>query len=140
MVDREAFLNHLNELQNSIENLKKLQKEISLDEFKKDRTKRNSVLHELQIAIQSCIDLGNHFISEKSLAKPETYKEIFDILKHNALIEDDIAEKMKELAGFRNVLVHMYLNIDLNKAYHILNKEIPSLERFKKIAGRWLEE
>ncbi len=140
MVDRDAFLNHLRELYESIENLKKLQISITLEELKKDRVKRNAVLHELQIAIQSCIGLGNHFISEKSLTKPETYKEIFEILKMGGFLKDNLAEKMKELAGFRNVLVHMYFNLDLNRAYEILIKEISTLEEFEKTASKWLEE
>lgn len=139
MVDRESFLNHLRELHESIGNLKKLQKEPPFEEFKKDRIKRNALLHEIQIAIQSCIDLGNHLISEKSLSKPETYKEIFEILKNTGFLEEGLAEKMKGLAGFRNVLVHMYLNLDLNRAYEILLKEVYTLEEFEKIASRWLD-
>ncbi len=140
MVDRDAFLNHLKELHESIENLGKLQTSITVEELKKDRIKKNAVLHELQIAIQSCIDLGNHFIAEKSLTKPETYKEIFEILKTAGFLKDDLAEKMKALAGFRNVLVHMYFNLDLNRAYEILIQEISTLEEFKKTASKWIEE
>jgi len=51
-----------------------------------------------------------------------------------------LAEKLADMARFRNMLVHIYWKIDDKKVYEIMKKDISDLEEFieevKKYVGK----
>lgn len=105
-----------------------------------DRDKRNMVLHSMLISIQSTIDIATYIIAEKGLRKPSTYRETFEILEEGQIIPEDLANDLSDLAGFRNVLVHTYWELDLDVIYGILQNDLRVLSTFKKIVKELLEE
>ena len=98
------------------------------------------VLHALFIAIQSSIDIANHLISERCLRKPANYKEAFKILGEAGLISDYLAEKLSDLVGFRNVLVHIYWGLDIDLVCGILQGDRGYLKAFSDEAKKILRE
>jgi uncharacterized protein YutE (UPF0331/DUF86 family) len=68
-------LSHLRELDESLKDWQRYQN-ISLEDLKRDRDKRNMVLHAMLVSIQAAIDVVTYLIAEKGLRKPMTYKEI----------------------------------------------------------------
>ncbi|MGQ9722881.1 MAG: type VII toxin-antitoxin system HepT family RNase toxin [Candidatus Jordarchaeum sp.] len=131
-MDNEGILQHLQELNLSLKDWERYQ-EISQEDLKKDRDKRNMVLHAMLVSIQSAIDLANHIIADRGLRKPLTYRESFEILSESEIITPDLGNNLSDLAGFRNMLVHSYLRLDLEAVYNILKKDIGFLREFKKI-------
>jgi uncharacterized protein YutE (UPF0331/DUF86 family) len=105
-----------------------------------DRDKRNMVLHALLISTQSAIDIATYIIAENGLRKPSTYRETFEILEEQRMIPEDLANDLSDLAGFRNVLVHIYWELDMNVIYGILQNDLRVLMEFKKIVKELLEE
>lgn len=92
------------------------------------------------ISIQSTIDIATYIIAEKGLRKPSTYRETFEILEEGQIISEDLANDLSDLAGFRNVLVHIYWELDMNVIYGILRNDLRVLLTFKKIVKEFLEE
>lgn len=109
-------LAHMRELDEALGDWEGYQS-IPLEDLLKERDLRNMVLHALLVSIQASIDIANHLISEKSLRKLANYRETFNILGDAGLISDDLAAKLSDLAGFRNVLVHIYLGLDMDAVY-----------------------
>ena len=66
------------------------------------------------------------------LRKPATYRETFEILKEADFISVRQSELLSGLAGFRNVLVHIYWNLDIDEIYSVLQKDLEPLKEFKK--------
>ena len=91
------------------------------------------------ISIQSAIDVATYIIAEKGLRKPSTYRETFEILKEGRIIPEDLANDLSDLAGFRNVLVHTYWELDMDVIYGILQNDLEVLLTFKKIVKELLE-
>lgn len=106
------ILSNLRELDESLKDWQRYQS-FSLEELKKDRDKRNMALHAMLVSIQVAIDVATSLISKESLRKPITYKETFEILGQEGLIPYELARELSGLAGFRNVLVHIYWQLDL---------------------------
>jgi uncharacterized protein YutE (UPF0331/DUF86 family) len=52
-------------------------------------------------------------VSDRRLGEPRTNRELFDLPQRDAWIEDPLASTLRNMAGFRNVLVHGYANVDL---------------------------
>lgn len=103
---------------------------IPYEDFINDENLQDQVERNLQIAIQICLDIGNHIISALGLNPPETYSDIFEILGKENIIPGDFAQKIKTMAGFRNILVHDYIKVDNKLVFESLQK----IDDFKKFA------
>ena len=100
-------ISHLNELDESLKDWERYQR-YSLEDLSKDRDKRNMVLHAMLISIQAAIDISSHLISKNQLKRPTTYRETFELLGQAGIISEELAGELSDLAGLRNVLVHIY--------------------------------
>lgn len=138
-MDEEGILQHLQELNESLKDWERYQS-ISKEDLVRDRDKRNMVLHAMLVSIQSAIDIANHIIADKGLRKPLTYRQAFEILSESNIIPADLANNLSDLAGFRNMLVHIYWSLDLNKVYSILQNDIGFLKEFEKKVKDLLEK
>ncbi|AGF96887.1 type VII toxin-antitoxin system HepT family RNase toxin [Methanosarcina mazei] len=123
------ILAHLRELDESQKDWQRYQS-ISLEDLKKDRDKRNMVLHAMLVSIQAAIDIATSLIAKEGLGKPATYRETFEILGQAGLISEELAEELSDLAGFRNVLVHIYWQLDFDQVYGILQNDLKTLKSF----------
>ncbi len=137
MVDRDGVNDHLRHLAESLKDWQRYQS-ISLDELVSDRDKQNMVLHALLIAIQSAIDSANHVVAQFDLPKPATYREAFETLSGKKMLAADLAEELASLAGFRNVLVHVYWKLDLNRVHAVLMQDLKTMRKFETILKRLL--
>jgi uncharacterized protein YutE (UPF0331/DUF86 family) len=66
----------------------------------------------LQLCIQISIDIGAHLIAERGLDQPTDYRGVFRSLADAAIIDVDLAERLADAAGLRNLLVHGYADLD----------------------------
>jgi uncharacterized protein YutE (UPF0331/DUF86 family) len=62
----------------------------------------------LERAIQTCVDIGLHIISELEISVPETMAQTFETLKKAGCLGAATAERMVKAVGFRNTAVHAY--------------------------------
>lgn len=123
-------LAHIGELDEALDDWERYQS-ISIEDFLKERDLRNMVLHALLVSIQAAIDIANHLISEKGQRRPANYREAFQILCEAGLISEDLAGELSNLAGFRNVLVHVYWGLDMETIYGILQNDREPLRNFR---------
>lgn len=77
---------------------------------------------------------------DRGLRKPSTYRETFEIPSESNIIPTDLADNLSDLAGFRNILVHTYWGLDLNKVYSILRNDIGFLKEFEERVKDLLKE
>ena len=138
MFDEEGVIDHLRELNESLKDWERYQS-ISLEELHTDRDKRNMVLHAMLISIQSAIDIANHIIADKGLRKPSTYRESFEILYEERLIPKVLSDRLSDLAGFRNILVHIYLRLDIDAVYEVLQRDLSALKEYERAVKRLLQ-
>ena len=78
----------------------------------------------IQRAVQACIDASNSIIAEKGLKLPITYKESFQLLQKNRIIEKDLAEKMSSMVGLRNIAVNDYQQINVEILKSIITRHL----------------
>jgi uncharacterized protein YutE (UPF0331/DUF86 family) len=131
ILDIEGMIGHLRELNAALSDWERY-RTISLEDLKNDRDKMNMVLHAMLVAIQSAIDISNHIIAEKKLRKPATYREAFEILHEGGFIPLQLSDDLSQLAGFRNVLVHIYWKLDIDAIYGILQNDLDTIKKFER--------
>lgn len=105
---------------------------IDIESFKSDLDRQEIVLFNLQMAIQNCIDIAAHIVSEEGYGVPGSSNEMFYLLEENGLLDLTLTEKMIKAVGLRNLIVHEYATIDLNQIHQISQSDINDLEDFIK--------
>lgn len=139
MVDIAVVRRILSSLNESLQHLKSKQN-VSFEEYKKDRDIQAVVERRLETAIQACIDIGNHIISQQNMGSPSDYGEIFLILTQEGVINNKQADKLIRMAGFRNVLIHEYRDILIDKVYDILQNRLPDFYSYAQTILDYLEK
>lgn len=89
----------------------------------------------LQLSIQICIDIGAHLVAELGADQPGDYRGVFESLARANVIERDLAERLGEAAGLRNLLVHGYADLDDRAIWAALGR-LDDLRAFAVAAGR----
>ncbi|MDQ2709036.1 MAG: DUF86 domain-containing protein [Actinomycetota bacterium] len=74
-----------------------------------DRYRRR---HLVQTAAQICIDLANHVIAADGHRVPKDYGDAFRVLAEVGVLDSALAGRMMSLAGARNLIVHLYAEVD----------------------------
>ncbi len=84
----------------------------------------------LQRAVQATIDLAAHVGASEGLGIADTVKGNFQILRDNRLISKKLSDKMQAMAGFRNIAIHDYQNLNVAVLKAILRKHLKDIEEF----------
>jgi uncharacterized protein YutE (UPF0331/DUF86 family) len=92
----------------------------------------------LELAVQICIDLGTQVLAERSGPTPSDYADVFKTLGREGLIETSLAERLAEAAKQRNLLVHVYLEIDDRRVFESLS-HLEDLRRFASFVEEQLD-
>ena len=121
--------------------LKKLKpfRSMQKDEILKDPYFQDIIERNLQVAAQSVIDIANRIISLDALKKPRDYYEAILILGQAGILPSDFAQKLAPIAGFRNILVHDYLEIDWEEINSNL-QHLGDLESYMQYVKNWLRK
>ncbi|MCC4768729.1 DUF86 domain-containing protein [Methanosarcina sp. DH2] len=109
-----------------------------IEEIRNNRTLRGAVERYMEISLACMIDICEMIISVEKLRRPDTYREVILVLGQHDILPEKFAKKLAPAAGFRNVLVHMYADIDLEKLYSHLQNDIDDLELFAEYIAKYL--
>lgn len=129
MVDKDLILAKAGTIKR---HLKRVEEKTNIDvqAFFHDIDLQESVLFNLQIAIQNCIDIAAHIISDEGLGVPGSTSEMFYLLEENGYLNNVITEKMIKANGFRNLIVHEYEKIALEQVFEIAVNDIKDLNEY----------
>jgi uncharacterized protein YutE (UPF0331/DUF86 family) len=103
-----------------------------VDALETDVRERRFVEHTLQLAIQAALDVASHLVAAKRLEEPRTNRELFERLGEAGLVDPDLARRLGDMAGFRNVLVHGYTEVDLGIVRDVVANRLGDLDAFLK--------
>lgn len=84
----------------------------------------------LFLAIQECIDLAAHWVSDAGWGSPDDAVSTFLLLADRHAIDRDLAEELRGAAGLRNLIAHGYALVDHARIQSEYQKGISSLRRF----------
>lgn len=127
MVDPEIFSRRLGALRGYLAKLRTF-REIAEAEFIGNDALHDLAERYLHMAVEACLDLANHWIADRGLPTPDANRDSFTILENAGELAPDLADRLRGWAGFRNILVHEYLDIDHGIAYRAIQDELGDLE------------
>lgn len=133
MVDQAVIERLLVQLEEYFRDLDEVKSKYTLVHYKENKIIRRYTERTLQVAIEVCLDLASHIISYKGFREPLDNKDCFQVLRENDIIPADLADRLKRMAQFRNVVVHDYIRINPEIVYAIVQKNIPDIVAFAQI-------
>lgn len=111
MVDADRVEARVQRLEELIERLDEV-RQAGEDAYLANEEQRAATERWLQVAVQICIDLGTQLVSERSARPPSDYADVFTILGQKGVIPSELAQRLADAAKQRNLIMHLYLEID----------------------------
>lgn len=99
-------------------------------ELRSDFAVMGGLQHYLLLTVEVVLDLGSHVISSEGFEPPRSYADIFRVLREEGLLTGDLAERLMAMARFRNVLVHLYAEVDEERVFKIFRSSLGDLDAF----------
>lgn len=92
----------------------------------------------LQLGCEIVLDVGNHVLVGAFQRPSERYEEILSGLAAEGVISAGLRAELSGLGGFRNVLVHGSMDVDLERVLSTLEDAPERFERFASELHAWL--
>lgn len=108
-------------------------------EFDQDPYLRDIVERNLEVAAQCCIDICHRIISLLEAPPPLDYYDSILQMGQLGVLPPDFARYLAPLAGFRNILVHEYLQVDWDEVFQNLQR-LEDLSTFVSYVRQWLQQ
>lgn len=141
MLDTHRIRTRIKEIRKRSTLLNKYFKGVVQATFLKDDRLNAEAERHLQIAIQACIDIANHLVASLGLDRPaKETAEVFDSLAKEDIIPPSFVPTMKRMTGYRNILIHEYLNVDRRITYTNIQQRLPQLSKFAEYIEKFLEK
>lgn len=85
-------------------------------------------------------DVADHILGGQFGMYPETYEDSLHLLKERGVISDRLYQSLKGLGGFRNILVHEYLEVDVAELHKNLAKSFEVFPAYSSEIQQWLNK
>ena len=132
MVSFEKVVHKFQQLDEYLKILEKISK-TPKETFLIDKILIGSAKYYLQVSIECCLDVANHIIASEKLRAPRDYSDSFLVIQEEGLISSELGDKLRQMAKFRNRLVHLYGEIDNTNVYEYIKGDLKDIKDFKSI-------
>ena len=110
------------------------------EEFVENKEAVRSAKYAFIVMIEASSNIANHLCARLTNTSPDSYAECFLLLGKHELISSKLSINLSKMAGFRNILVHGYTEIDDSKIYDFLQTSLDDLNIYLKELSILLEK
>lgn len=128
MVDPHRLRLLLSRLQSHLRELE-LYSGLGVEAYLADPQQIHASKYLLITAIEDALSMANHVIASEGLRAPSDYADAFRSLAEASLIERDLRDRLEKMARFRNLLVHVYAEVDDRRVHEFLRSDVADLDR-----------
>lgn len=139
MVSPDVVRKRLRLLEGYLKKLKRIRETTDLAKFLADDDLQDIVDRNFQLAIEAVLDIGQHIIASSGWELIDDYADVFAVLEKHKVISTDLAERVEKMAGFRNILVHEYADIEHSQVFEALQNNLKDLEGLTQAYQEFLE-
>jgi uncharacterized protein YutE (UPF0331/DUF86 family) len=131
MLDMERILVKSDELDSYLAELNSILP-LNYDEYAESVEKKRACERLLHVCIECVIDICSIIATDLRLGLPSSEEDLFRKLKNAKVISKNMEEKLREMRGFRNILVHRYGTVDDELVYDTLENNLTDFQDFRK--------
>ncbi len=110
----------------------------SYQSFLSDPRNAASAESYLRRGLEALMDLGRHMLAKGFGKAVAEYKEIPIELKKCGVLQEAEAKIMRELAGYRNRMVHFYDEVTTEELYQICHEQLDDVEKILAKILEWI--
>jgi uncharacterized protein YutE (UPF0331/DUF86 family) len=101
--------------------------------FMADPERYGSAERFLQLAIEATLDVGTHIVADENLGTIEQSRDVPQRMREHGYLSEDLEKRWIRMIGFRNVLVHDYLEIDRAIVYRVLVENLGDFAEIRRV-------
>ena len=129
LAELRRHLAHLREIRPRVPGREALERDLSL---------HNDVLFSLLTVCQLVIDIAGELAARRG-DRFEDYTEAIRMLARDGRFTPDLVRQLERLPGFRNVVIHEYVALDMQRVVEALD-ELDAIDRFAAVVHAVLSE
>jgi uncharacterized protein YutE (UPF0331/DUF86 family) len=95
--------------------------------------------HFLQLCAESCIDVANHIVSAQRYRAPKDFADVFAVLAENGILPKSSLPRLQAMARFRNLVVHLYWEVDPERVFDILSNHLHDFQEFEDVILEFIQ-
>jgi uncharacterized protein YutE (UPF0331/DUF86 family) len=88
-------------------------------------------------AIEATVDVAQHIAASERDRAPDSNADALRLLGEHAVIDDELAHSLSRAVGFRDVLVHRYVEVDDTTVVAALDR-LDEFDRFVHDVSAWM--
>ncbi|MFP3909349.1 MAG: type VII toxin-antitoxin system HepT family RNase toxin [Archaeoglobaceae archaeon] len=134
-IDRDLIKRRTLEIRKALGELRSLSSQ-GRDNLISDPNLIDAAKYKLLVAIEASLSICNHIAARLEKKIPESYSDCFIILGREEVISEELSERLANMAKFRNMLVHIYWEIDDEMIFNIIKENLEDLEEFLEAVNR----
>ena len=140
MIDQNRVERFIFLIRDAVAELQSLNLEsVGLEAYLQNKRLRALSEHYLRIALEATLDLGRHVIVKTGLGIPQEYRDIGKILAQKGIVSHQLGQELEAMAGMRNMLVHLYWEINYPLLYRTIVQRQSTFEQYLKQIFDYLE-
>ncbi|WP_288005017.1 DUF86 domain-containing protein [Thermofilum sp.] len=132
---RPSFVKRMERFNKGLEILEELRNH-EIDKFLTDLKLLSIAERNIQVCTEFIVDFSSYILSKLKVEVPDTYREIIRKVREEGIIDENLEKKLQGIVGLRNIIVHMYADIDAEIIYDNLEDIIQTL---REAAAKLLE-
>lgn len=137
--DRHTLARKLEYLRKQLDLLEEYRK-VSKDVLFGEEEKRLAVERLLELSLQSVIDCSRLLVALEDWRPIRDQRDALLILVDHDVLSESLVERLLKAKGFRNVLVHEYVEIDPDLLFSHLRHGVDDIWEFAQCLAEWLDQ
>jgi len=81
----------------------------------------NTLAMECFQSVNALIEIGEYIVTKEKLGFPSSYREVFELLEKNKIINEEELKDIKRLIFLRNLIAHEYTRISEKELKEMVN-------------------
>ena len=137
MTDRQGIDRRLRALREYLGHLKNIRAR-GLERVSRDAILEGALCRYLQLAIECVLDIGELIIAGEGWPRPSTNRDVLMLLGRKKVLARSFAARFAAASGLRNILVHDYVDVDLELVFQHLHR-LKDFDLFARRVARYLK-
>lgn len=135
---KNSLIRHLDFLEAELKDYAQF-KEITKQQYLRDRDKRRNVERWIENVINSSVDISKVILTFEEISIPDTYRGIVSAISSVEGLENVKAEEISRWVRFRNIIAHEYLDIKWSSIKRFINETETLYKTFLRIVKLYLK-
>lgn len=137
MIDKEIIKTKIKDIENYLKELKPILK-LENREIASHYEKLRTIERDFQLIVDTILDINSHIIAAKKLSISDDYQHTFVVLAQNGILSSKLTEKIAPVAGLRNLIVHKYGEVDMDRFFNALKENVYQFNQYIEEIGKLL--